>query len=701
VNTIYLCLERRRSEKRLLIFSSPELDKHCASSVEPYRISPLFPVARTHFFIPKNEDNYVVSFFVFDRPFSAIASLVKTLDEKKQGHLWFSHGLCSLIVFAKDINLVKQIIEQTADCGLRAYEVWKVEKAKIKQTKPFFSKPSAFEQSDFSIDESGFDADICAVICELKHCLTTAVRLSAQFIPRDLELYKRLATATRDIIAELRFLYNLHSQPPKSFSGATLTAIRSDAIKRQKMKHQRVGHLVQINSSLAYVISQAFSGTIPLFESDCQTRTFSFLGIGSAYRALSAFSRFIEAIFQDYPVDDVISQEFHKLPGLGVQIFPDDHHEEVKKWTDARWSVDTEITRVTKSYKKANLVYFSGRLGFRESEFAITAALQVLTSACTAPWSLMTFTHEMMHSHVRGLLAAIFSDRSDEPGSEPLGAIIERYYIYVDSQPEGPLPHSFLDSLCFLVLAYFANHWRLQPVLEEQLKTGKFRIRNARDYPDTRELAVEFTKYNREIHEIFVHVLDFNYFYNAKAQTYLGLLWQSWLPVPVVLDDVQNYVWRSLLALASQHSGQPESRFKAVCDAFTSTLRDFNQKAAVPSPLIQSALSLLENERSRNAVYFRFINALPIVDMVQKFLCSSHIHAELYEDENAEEVSNEYHYSLQTAEFKKIQLVSPIAFTADRLRRALAKEPTSVEDMHAAAWFFLACSECLRQKGKP
>lgn len=687
----YLCLESKQSKKRLLILDQEALDVYCRETAEAYRISPIFPVLPKEAKLPKNEEHYVFSCFIIDRPYSAIGTLLRSISAKYHPHLWFTHGLCSLVVFSKNLELPRLIKAQTALC-FRGMETWKIQKTLIKDRRFSLNKAVPFNGVDYQLNHSGFPQDVTSTILELTHCLNTAVRRSAQFLPNQLEIFRRLAIAIRDILTELRFLHHIDEAPPESFSEEASQEIRRNPVERQRMIHQRIGHLVQINSALSYVVSQAFAGTIPLFESDCQTRLFSLFGIGSAYRALSAFSRFTESIFQKNPVDDVIATQFQKLPALRVQTNPMDHHSDVKLWDDARWSVDTYLSDLTPEEKKYNLVYFSGRLGFRESEFAITAALQVLTNVNTASWSIMTFSHEMMHAHVRGLLSAIFADTGKKFRFQTLGEILDNFISYLDQSPDARIPANFLESIRFQLLSYCGYRRLLRNALEEQARTGELNIEGDGNW-EKGELAAEFSVSNREINEIFVHVLDFNYFYNGNARTYLALLWQSWLPVPVVLDDVQNYVWRSLLSLASQQAGDADTRFRAACDTFISTLTELN-KGSVANVLIKYAIEYVQADENQPALLFRFQFALPLVDLVQKFLCSAHIHAELFDDENATEVDGQYVYAIETGQFKEIKVVSPVALAADRLRRALRPESNGITNPHAAAWFFLMCGEC-------
>lgn len=690
-------MDRKRSRWQLSVYDGAALKRHRQGSKNPYRVSPIYPAIPRLGTVPATEQ-FFVGFFIFERPYSAIASLLKTHPSSEHGHLWFSHGLCAVVVFAENRNTFEHIESTTQSFGLRGIESWRINKGEVKDVKWRLSEPAEWDTADFDFSYDGFGADITSTLDELSHSLTAAVRLAAQFMPSELVALKRLVKAVREILSELVFLCKLTDVRPKHFSDEAVAALGTDSVKRQKMINQRMGHIVQISSSLSYAVSQAFSGTIPLVQSDCHLKTFSLLGIGSAHHALSNFSRFAELTFEANPVDEVISSKFHTLEaGLRVPTNPSQHTaDEMKEWDNPRWDVDTYIDKVEKREKKLNLVYYSGRLGFREAEFSVTAAQQVLLNGCTAEWSLMTFTHEMMHAHVRGLISSIFADASNQFRFETLKEILDRFYDYLESPPDTRLPKQFSDSLRFLILSYAGYRKQIQAFAQAQPSGGDKNEGIDLEFPEARKLVEALSDANREINEIFVHILDFNYFYNCRTKAYLGLLWRSWVPVPVVLEDVQQYVWRSLITLASQQTGDANARFSASRGILEETLRELRASSRNELVLIEKALDHLGDETQRSDILIRFQAALPIVDMVQKFLCASHIHSALYDDDNGEQVGEEYFYNLETGEFKEVKLVSPIALAADRLRRSLKNETPAFNNGHAAAWFFLVCGECSR-----
>ena len=54
------------------------------------------------------------------------------------------------------------------------------------------------------------------------------------------------------------------------------------------------------------------------------------------------------------------------------------------------------------------ITHFSLRHGFMESKFSVTAASEALTAETLPQWTLMTLSHEIMHSRVRSIFQALF-----------------------------------------------------------------------------------------------------------------------------------------------------------------------------------------------------------------------------------------------------------------------------------------------------
>ncbi|MDO8723253.1 MAG: hypothetical protein Q7J31_13670, partial [Syntrophales bacterium] len=100
-----------------------------------------------------------------------------------------------------------------------------------------------------------------------------------------------------------------------------------------------------------------------------------------------------------------------------------------KKHSVIRWQ-----GKVSRRAWYPKLPYFSGRLGFRETEHTISAAVQSLEAGSDLEWSLLTVTHELLHGHVRNLITVLFQgDLKTEPEKQWM-EFYQRYKALVDQK---------------------------------------------------------------------------------------------------------------------------------------------------------------------------------------------------------------------------------------------------------------------------
>jgi hypothetical protein len=270
-------------------------------------------------------------FFCFDFAFSAIGRLVGDIPPERQSGMWFSHGLASVIFFADDEAAIDEI-RNKYEPELRACEIWRVERGLVHQHKIWLNTPAQIPAALPRISSySSLPPEQALILDELSSALNIAIEWSAQFMPENLEIFGRIIPPVNDILSELHFLFNPSLPAPSAFSEQAALQLRDNAIQREKLIHQRNGDLVQIAATLNAANFQAFSGAFPILSSSpSPIGTHSLLGIGSAYRALSKFSVFVETVFQKYPVAKVIKENFG-VPGP-VDIFPFLHGYDPQLW---------------------------------------------------------------------------------------------------------------------------------------------------------------------------------------------------------------------------------------------------------------------------------------------------------------------------------------------------------------------------------
>ena len=252
------------------------------------------------------------------------------------------------------------------------------------------------------VDYSSLPLTERALVDEFKITIKLLLLKLTTHMPFELGKIQRLIDEVNILLIELVYLNNPVGPPPETLNEFLEADLKGKKIN-QAIQHQNFDRIIQINSALSYVSTQAFSGAIPILERRSLIRRSSLLGIGSAILALNNIARNIENSFSKLSIDKTITEQFTNAgPLQGLEHLP--------KYDSTEWQSDS-INRYrpsdtpTQSYLK--LPYFSGRLGFRETEYSIAAAIQSISGGASLEWSLMTISHEMLHGHVRTIVNSI------------------------------------------------------------------------------------------------------------------------------------------------------------------------------------------------------------------------------------------------------------------------------------------------------
>jgi hypothetical protein len=627
----------------------------------------------------------VVAFFFYEDPGLVLGKFIADLPVEVQNRVWFSHGLASIILFTTKNEEIESI-RKIESHRFRGVEIWKIEDGKIKsQTHELVSTNSKSDKRFEIADTISFPAETHTIVTELRHCLNTAVARAEQFLPSSLKSFERLYPAVNEIIHELEKAEKTNPQSNNFVAASPSGVYTEPSLARVKRRQQLLDQLIQINAALSYVISQAYAGIAPILQHECQIRKHSLLGVGAAHNGMAAFSEFCELTFQSFPVDSVIKREFKKQVGEPYAIT--NKGETPSEWNKPRFNVDAYIEDFPAQTSKLNLAYFSGRLGFRETQFTVTAPVQALMHCAMARWSLMTLTHELMHAHVRAILGAVFASLTEgQPGKN-----FERAYQTFQKQPRGGVPETLLETVQFVIFDYCEKKPSVDTAAERlNAATGADKITEVVRVVDAHQFTTRLQSYYREINEVFVHVLDFNYFYDCREEPYLTLLWTSWAPVASVIDNVEEYLLRSVLAISSKSSGNNATRFEQARSKVADVLEQL-QNHGIDEPLFSYALTRINDSVTRKKLLARFCLGIYLVDLAQKSFVSKHLHSRLYDDENRVKNDLEYEYVLETGQFTSLPIRSPVALVSDLLRREAKGEKVNLPIDYVSAWMFLIC----------
>jgi hypothetical protein len=664
-----------------------------------FRTSPVFPVIPNFSPPDLSRGTHYLSFFCFDPAFPIIGRLLQKAPKELTSGLLFTTGLASILLIARRRALTDQV-ERLAGKRPRSAEVWRVEDGKIKSIVCRCSRPTELDDEAIRVREyESLPIVPRTTVDEFVASMAVLVPKVQLHIPSEVNTFVRLVALVNELVTEMVYVSEPVGVPPKTLGEYTQQQFANSPSLCSRVLHQNTDRLIQINAALSYVSTQALSGAVPILDRRSLIRRYSLLGVGTATLALTRIAHRIESAFAEGSLEDILEEkagDASPLPGLDRLPKYDS-----KDWREFSINSWKGKVRARKSYPK--LPYFSGRLGFREAEYTVSAAMQALAAGAGPEWSLLTVTHEMLHGHVRNLLCTIFQG---EPNGRP-NAMWKGFYDRFAARCQGhpPVKENLLDSLRAVILSYCCNAMSHGSLTRNQ----QYKKQRAIELPlyllAYDQLLLAYEGEYRNISEIFVHVLDLHYFYFSCLTHYVPLIWRSWSTVPQVWADLRQYLLRTLLVVATTTDGTPYQRFNLARSRFIAFLEPLRNDGSARSSLIGEALDKLKRDAYvENNLFFPFSASLILVDLAHLVLTSSTIRGAL----NA----GDTHFSLSKATsyedwllydmadgFVDDVVISPTAYLADRIaRRVEESDEESLEAKTAA--LFLACASHVVQ-GEP
>lgn len=664
-----------------------------------YRSSPIHPLIEKSKPPDLGKGIWYVNLLVPRDAFTLLGKISQKAYPGLETQTWFGIGLPSVINFARDTDAISALIEDVS-AELIAFERWRVEDGLLTEIQ-LLKFPAPLKDSEplkFPQLPESAPADLQGIAGEFNCCFHDLFRWAALYASDEVESLKILFGEVTKLIKELFWLYTKNQEVPDELRDYDL----NDALVCTKLIQQRTDRIVQINAALSYVISQGFFGTPPVLSDSCLVRRHSLLGVGRAHRALLNLVREIERTFASLSVPASIYERWAQFPALAG--FDSSKHLDSSSW--ASLGLPDIVLSGPADPHPLKLVYFSGRLGFRESEYAISAAIHALTSGDSPEWHLSTMTHEILHSHVRDLFRAIFDQVEDE-SADNINEFWEQIFDRFEGHMEGKCENcKLIDSARSILLSYccmtpYMGSLTQPPVKPSQESRG-LRFGEVVVPANALDLRRRLEEEDRNISEIIVHALDLHYFYSDNFEAYNRAIWSSWRTVPVVVRDVRQYVLRMLLARTSLDSGEPIERFARARNQLLDSISRLNSDLG-SDPVWQSAIRLLQlelvrtlDERTNEAyhpLFPPFFAALRIVDLARHCFASDRVKAQLFHDDfiKAYKDDSDFDLGYTTGEFADRAVRSIAEFTAWRARC----EDTKLEGRQGierrTAWHFLAC----------
>ena len=643
--------------------------------LKTFRVSPIFPLVNGINNI--NIEESIIYFFNFENAYKVLGRLDKIGSSELKNSTFFSVGLSSVILISSNSNIIDEF-RKIILVKENAFEKWTINSGKISNIEYSFNPETTYPEPKIEfVDYQILPLTERAIIDEFLISMKLLLLKLTFHMPSEISKINNLILEINSLATDLVFLKNLNGTPPETLSEYTTEELK-DPKQNKKIWHQNLDRIIQVNSALSYVSTQAFSGAIPILERRSIIRRNSLLGIGSAILAINRITKYIENSFSLVLFDDIIKTSMSSAPALtGLEDLPQYASE---KWDSGSINIFHTNNNLDITYHK--LPYFSGRLGYRETQYIIAAALQSVTSGASLEWSLMTITHEMLHSHVRDIITAIFYGNDKMNSEEQRSSFYDKFY---KKMHKTSISENEIDSIRNIIFTYCCltrNHGSLTA---KKHYAAKYNI----DVPPKDDLWNLLEKEQRNISEIFVHVLDLHYFYASKLSLYIPLIWCSWLSVPHVNGDLRQYILRSLLAISSTQDGDTFTRFNSSVTLLRDILQQHRDNKLNNSSIID-VIAILNDKEKLNDVYFNAFKAsLMIADLAVKIFVSKKVRGNLFADnlvdwstgesEESEIDSSTFIYNLPDG-FNDETIKAPLSYLLFRMSKLL-NDDKDLEDL--------------------
>lgn len=693
--------------------------------------SPVFSVLTDGYdSIPQIMNGTRITFIMVPNIFPAFGEILKLFPPINQ--IWFSLGLSNLIIIENDTTSILSdgILEHLQKTlNLTASETWILHNQKICTN----NKPSTkikFDQIkaiNFNIKLSDkLPLHIKFAVSEYIISVNKFLTASKKFTPYYYDKHFKTIDASADLVNDLSFLFGDDSFLPSDWLLNSLkikTPVEARSVlqnvaglnKREDLINDRSGRIIQFNSSMSYVYSQAYSGTFPIFDHIGIVRRHSLLGIGSAIGALFELVSEIEEslYFLPFETDEYAIYPL-KIPAFHYFDFltePSSHMVDYWKNDIAKISITDNLDPSKNNIQLPNdffnrLSFFSGRLGFREYDLSATAAMQVLVEGNSLQWNVINYTHEIIHNHVRMILNNLITPPPSLKNNHDDNFISYYKKLLTKAYKEKTKIDTTYKEYFILLLINFAINSKYFGSLTRECnfkKVDALRASNAPEIqlfsPPNEELRDLILIMYKDISEIFVHVIDFSYIYKQNLIIYIQSIWASWSTVTAVSYDIKQYVLRTLLIISLSEDGKASIRFDRCITKFLGFIDGIAEQNN-NSYLFQRIKKLLEDNEDDD-LRIRFYNCLIVSDLVYQFFIGKLENKFDNNDSNrlvagtTNDKEQQISYNIETNTFEGDFIKSKVRFALDQLLRTTYVQPIQIQDSEmekTSAWLLLSLS---------
>lgn len=564
------------------------------------RVSPVWPLVlddgegRDRTGLP--EACNTVAFVATSSPSSIFADLGESTFFEGSGNFdaWVSLGSFSLIILMEPSAPLDSLIDYCATKNL-ACEVWTLSDA---QGAPHGARREISDMA-FHPVASEPKPDFSALHAEIdstqEHFKPTLIELAALLSMSAARTANQLPSLKSDISSLGEIALKFLTDPP---------ALRRGSTESEAHKSRILSGIHNINAGLSRLTSQALSGSMPISKTECHFWPHSLLGIGVANLALRNTVGFITDVFEQFGFSERLDRLLENSAvvqerSMGVRfrdISLHNHLDNVPP-TEARPAF-------------LPITYFSGRDGFKNSDFTTSAPLMSIQAGNSVTYSMVTISHEVSHRVVSSLISKVVGEDIDA---------LPTFRQFEASLSRSPSDNRqlFLDIFCAVLIELAGG--------QESVSSGM------EDFEDSSEfMALLFHEHHEDIEEHLVHIFDFWYFFNRDVQMYVRSIWRSWAIIPDISSRLKEYTVRTLVAISSNNVGTDGWLDKSR-DELIAVFRETSMKEALH--LAEDVLELLEDDGEFEEIEEQVQCRIGVLKLFHIFLKSQVLARELREDQ--------------------------------------------------------------------
>ena len=667
------------------------------NSNQSSRQSPLYSITKSESSIDLLPNNSGIILFCFaNNTFQVVGRLLKKIeDQELLDRIYITRGLSSLVIFCNEESIVSRYLDEIGNV-IKNHEIWTIKEGQLIKPPKIRVEYREYEPLISTIKLDELSIEYQAIFSDLLSTLGQAHKMASLHACEYVSVIEKCNKSAHEIWANLLYTQNkiqksefkliLNDLYPNSKDDlseiiANIDKIKSNVDQKVIRLHQLKDEAVQLCAVIQNFCRQGLSGTTPILQSNYEAGEDSLLGIGGVFSALVAIYNKLTYSFS-YAADvKTIAKVFRKFNSPQLP-----HPSNLPAWSSALSNyegISDAIEFCEEKELSPQLVYFSNRLGFRETKYSITTAYRSINLASLPPWNLCTVFHEYIHAHIRALFSQIYPFDSIIT-KEQLEAAYDKYRRRHLKDRETNNLFEFIQSVIISVISDLVDIRKSDTVSK---------------YLPKDEITQNIRKWHHSLNEIIAHILDYSYFYNFDNKTYIKGIWSSWLKLPFIYSRISEYLLRTICAIASNEKGREDEIFAKSVYTIKKNLESLLGKEYINNELLLKVISKLEET---SEIHTQFILIYPFIYLIKNFLISSQVKASISDVGSALQEDDSYSIELNSGEFVDRKIYSPINFLQEYLRtffnnsNNVPKEKDEIEFL--SLWIYLVVSSSLSQE---